>query len=96
MDGMYFSTERELLDNSIVFSQRHVEGKVDMMLYKGGAYVLGRSSEPSNLYSETEASMDSQGGFSPDISGFNAIQAIQLEKDGAAKIQQGEPLARGL
>ncbi|KAM4060117.1 arginosuccinate synthase domain-containing protein [Hirsutella rhossiliensis] len=92
-NGMYFSPERELLENSIVFSQRHVEGKVDMMVYKGGAYVLGRSSETSNLYSETQASMDTLEGFSPeDTSGFIAIQAIRLEKYGAAKIQQGEPL----
>lgn len=94
---MYFSPERELLENSILFSQRHVEGKVDMMVFKGGAYILGRSSETSNLYSETQASMDTLEGFSPeDTSGFIAIQAIRLEKYGAAKIQQGEPLTGGL
>lgn len=94
--GMYLSPERALLENSIVFSQRHVEGKVDMMVYKGGAYVLGRSSEISNLYSETEAFMDTLEGFGlKDTSGFIAIQAIRLEMYGAAKVKQCEPLTRG-
>lgn len=91
---MYFSPEREFLENSIIFSQKGVNGKVNMMAYKGNAYVLGRSSETSNLYSETEASMDTLEGFSPeDTSGFIAIQAIRLEKYGAQKIKDGEPLA---
>lgn len=30
-NGMYFSPEREILHNSIIFSQRHVEGKVNMV-----------------------------------------------------------------
>jgi len=94
--GMYFSPERELLENSIVFSQKHVHGKVDMMVYKGAAHVLSRSAPESNLYSEEQASMDTLEGFSPeDTTGFIAIQAIRLEKYGAAKIQHGEPLARG-
>ncbi|KAK5634229.1 hypothetical protein RRF57_009943 [Xylaria bambusicola] len=93
-NGMYFSPEREFLHNSIIFSQRHVEGKVNMVAYKGSAFVVGRSSETSNLYSETESSMDTLEGFSPmDTSGFIAIQAIRLEKYGARKIRDGEPLA---
>ncbi|RYP59476.1 hypothetical protein DL769_008507 [Monosporascus sp. CRB-8-3] len=94
-NGMYFSPEREFLENSIIFSQKNVNGKVNMMAYKGNAYVLGRSSDTSNLYSETEASMDTLEGFSPeDTSGFIAIQAIRLEKYGAQKIKDGEPLAK--
>ncbi|KAI0906623.1 argininosuccinate synthase [Ustulina deusta] len=92
-NGMYFSPEREFLENSIIFSQKNVNGTVHMMAYKGNAYVLGRFSETSNLYSETEASMDSLEGFSPEAtSGFLTIQAIRLEKYGAAKIKAGEPL----
>ncbi|KAL1861584.1 hypothetical protein VTK73DRAFT_7044 [Phialemonium thermophilum] len=95
-NGMYFSPERELLENSILFSQKHVHGTVNMMVYKGAAHVLSRSAPESNLYSEEQVSMDTLEGFSPeDTSGFIAIQAIRLEKYGAAKIKQGEPLARG-
>ncbi|KAB5578435.1 argininosuccinate synthase [Coniochaeta sp. 2T2.1] len=94
-NGMYFSPERELLENSIIFSQKHVAGKVDMMVYKGAAHVLARSAPESNLYSEEQASMDTLEGFSPeDTTGFIAVQAIRLEKYGAAKIQRGEPLTR--
>ncbi|KAI1364793.1 argininosuccinate synthase [Xylaria arbuscula] len=94
-NGMYFSPERELLENSIVFGQKHVHGKVDMMVYKGGYRVLARSAPESNLYSEEEASMDSLDGFDvTDTTGFIAIQGIRLQKYGAAKIQRGEPLAR--
>lgn len=53
-NGMYFSPEREFIENSIVFSQESVNGQVRMMAYKGQTYVLGRSSESSNLYSEED------------------------------------------
>ncbi|KAK5993768.1 Argininosuccinate synthase [Cladobotryum mycophilum] len=93
-NGMYFSPEREFLDNSIQFAQRNVNGQVRLLAYKGNVYTLGRSSTTSNLYSETAASMDSLEGFSPmDTSGFIAIQAIRLESYGLQKIKDGEPLS---
>jgi argininosuccinate synthase len=77
-NGMYFSPEREFIENSLLFSQRRVNGQVRLQLYKGNAYVLGRSSETEKLYSEEEASMDSLDNFSPmDTTGFIAIQAIR-------------------
>jgi len=92
-NGMYFSPEREFVENSIIFSQKNVNGVVRMLVYKGGAYVLGRSSETSNLYSEEDASMDSLETFSPmDTTGFIAIQSIRLKKYGESKIAQGTPL----
>ncbi|KAH7143786.1 argininosuccinate synthase [Dactylonectria macrodidyma] len=92
-NGMYFSPEREFLENSIVFSQQKVTGQVRMMVYKGTASVLGRKSDASNLYSEEQASMDSLDGFSPmDTTGFIAIQSIRLEKYGMQKIKDGQPL----
>ncbi len=72
---MYFSPEREFLENSVIFSQKNVNGTVHMMAYKGNSYVLGRFSETSNLYSETEASMDSLEGFSPEV-GFPAYSQL--------------------
>lgn len=76
--GMYFSPEREFLQNSIEFSQRQVDGKVNMMAYKGNAYVTGRSSESSNLYSETESSMDTLEGFSPMVSDNLTIAPLSM------------------
>ncbi|UPK89676.1 hypothetical protein LCI18_000611 [Fusarium solani-melongenae] len=95
-NGMYFSPERELVEHAIKFSQRQVEGKVNLVAYKGCAYVVGRSSETSNLYSADESSMDALDmNWTPqDTTGFIAIQAIRLEKYGARKIKDGEPLVR--
>lgn len=91
---MYFSPEREFVENSILHSQQHVNGQVRMMVYKGNAYVVGRSSETSNLYSEDDASMDSLETFTPgDATGFININAIRLKKYGEAKIAQGAPLS---
>jgi len=94
-NGMYFSPEREFLENSLIFAQENVTGEVRMQVYKGSAYVLGRKSDSSNLYSEQDASMDSLEGFSPmDTTGFIAIQAIRLEKYGLQKIKDGKPLTK--
>ncbi|KAJ4170088.1 hypothetical protein NW754_006229 [Fusarium falciforme] len=95
-NGMYFGPERELVEHAIKFSQRQVEGKVNLVAYKGCAYVVGRSSETSNLYSADESSMDTLDmNWTPqDTTGFIAIQAIRLEKYGARKIKDGEPLVR--
>ncbi|KAJ8120625.1 hypothetical protein ONZ43_g2713 [Nemania bipapillata] len=91
-NGMYFSPEREFLENSVTSSQKGVNGKANMMVYKGSAYVIGRSSETSNLYSETEASMDSLEGFSP--IGYFVSLSGRLKTYGAQKIIDDEPLIR--
>jgi Argininosuccinate synthase len=58
-----------------------VNGEVRLSCYKGGAYVLGRSSSTSKLYSQEEASMDSLDNFSPeDTTGFIKVQSIRLKK----------------
>lgn len=94
-NGMYFSPEREFVENSIIFSQRRVNGQVRLRCYKGNVYVLGRSSETEKLYSEEEASMDSLDNFSPeDTTGFIGIQSIRLKKYGLQKVEQGENLSR--
>jgi argininosuccinate synthase len=74
---MWFSPEVEFLNNSIEFSQKTVNGSVNLLAYKGNVYVVGRKSETSNLYSEEDASMDSLATFSPiDTTGFIAIQGV--------------------
>ncbi|KAF3072001.1 Argininosuccinate synthase [Trichoderma lentiforme] len=94
-NGMYFSPEREFIDNSIEFSQRNVSGVVRLAAYKGNVTILGRSSDSSNLYSQEDASMDSLEGFSPmDTSGFIAIQAMRLKKYGEQKRKDGAPLSQ--
>ncbi|KAJ8108817.1 hypothetical protein ONZ43_g6312 [Nemania bipapillata] len=95
-NGMYFTPEREFVEHAIKFSQRQVDGKVNLVAYKGCVYVVGRSSETSNLYSEDESSMDTLDmNWTPqDTTGFIAIQGIRIQKYGERKIKDGEPLSR--
>ncbi|PSS15046.1 hypothetical protein M430DRAFT_142407 [Amorphotheca resinae ATCC 22711] len=92
-NGLYFSPEREFLEESIVASQKNVNGQVRCRVYKGSFTVLGRSSETEKLYDASESSMDEIGAFSPaDTTGFISVQAIRLKKYGEAKEAKGERL----
>eukprot|EP00593_Proboscia_inermis_P006801 CAMPEP_0171300668 /NCGR_PEP_ID=MMETSP0816-20121228/9527_1 /TAXON_ID=420281 /ORGANISM="Proboscia inermis, Strain CCAP1064/1" /LENGTH=102 /DNA_ID=CAMNT_0011777369 /DNA_START=80 /DNA_END=388 /DNA_ORIENTATION=- len=57
----WLAPEMELVQNSIEFGQRDVEGSARMELYKENIAVLGRESEKS-LYNVDLASMDIEGG----------------------------------
>ncbi|PBP18707.1 argininosuccinate synthetase [Diplocarpon rosae] len=92
-NGLYFSPEREFLEQSIVASQKDVNGQVRCRVYKGSFSVLGRSSETSKLYDASESSMDEIGDFAPsETGGFITVQAIRLKKYGQAKADAGERL----
>ncbi|KAH6678587.1 argininosuccinate synthase-like protein [Halenospora varia] len=92
-NGLYFSPEREFLEESIVASQKTVNGQVRCRVYKGNFSILGRSSETEKLYDASESSMDEIGAFSPkDTTGFISVQAIRLKKYGDAKNAKGERL----
>jgi argininosuccinate synthase len=94
-NGLYFSPEREYVENSLVFSQKRVNGEVRLRLYRGNTWILGRSSETEKLYSEEESSMDSLVDFSPvDTTGFININAIRLRKYGVQKQEEGNSLAK--
>lgn len=91
-NGLYFSPERAFLQPSLDFSQQRVNGEVRLRLYKGNAYVLGRTSE-EKLYSEEDASMDSLTTFDPsETSGFITINAIRLKKYGLQMAEAGVEL----
>ncbi|TVY22044.1 Argininosuccinate synthase [Lachnellula arida] len=92
-NGLYFSPEREFLEQSIVASQKEVNGQVRCRVYKGSFFALGRSSETSKLYDASESSMDEIGDFAPsETGGFITVQAIRLKKYGQAKADAGERL----
>ncbi|KAF8477200.1 argininosuccinate synthase [Kalaharituber pfeilii] len=92
-NGLYFSPEREFLENSIIASQKTVNGKVRCAVYKGYFSVLGRSSDTEKLYDMNESSMDIIGGLEPvDSTGFINVQAIRLKKYGMKKMELGEKL----
>ena len=92
-NGLYFSPEREFLEESIIASQKNVNGQVRCRVFKGAFSILGRSSETEKLYDASESSMDEIGAFSPaDTTGFISVQAIRVKKHGEAKIARGERL----
>jgi argininosuccinate synthase len=92
-NGLYFSPEREFLEESIVASQKNVNGTVRCRAYKGSFIVLGRSSETEKLYDASESSMDEIGAFEPaDTTGFISVQAIRLKKFGQKAQEEGRKL----
>ena len=96
-NGLYFSPEREFLENSITASQKSVNGAVRCRAYKGMFSVVGRWSETEKLYDESESYMDEIGDFQPqDTTGFISVQAIRLKKYGKAKEASGQSLVTGL
>ena len=78
-NGFWFSPEREMLQAAIDLSQRHVEGKVRLKLYKGNVIVTGRSS-PKSLYSEALVTFeDDRGAYDQkDANGFIQLNALRL------------------
>jgi argininosuccinate synthase len=91
-NGFWFSPEMELIMNSISFSQRNVNGAVEMKLYKGNVIILGRES-PNALYLNDLASMDIEGGgkgldYDPsDSKGFIRINAVRLKANSIVRNQ---------
>jgi len=78
-NGFWFSPEMEFLINAISFSQKYVNGDVDVTLFKGNCRVNCRRSETS-LYNEELASMDVEGSQydAADADGFIKINAVRL------------------
>ncbi|RTE79340.1 hypothetical protein BHE90_006155 [Fusarium euwallaceae] len=94
--GMYFTPEREFVQQAISISQKQVDGKVEALAYKDNVIIVGRSSETSNLYSEEESSMDTldMDWSVEDTTGFINVNAIRIAKYGERKIRDGEPLSK--
>jgi|EP01040_Poterioochromonas_malhamensis_P000651 argininosuccinate synthase len=89
-NGFWYSPEMELIMNTIDFSQRYINGAVELKLYKGNVIVLGRES-PNALYSADLASMDIEDGgkgleYDPvDAKGFIRINAVRLRANAILK-----------
>ncbi|KAH9471932.1 hypothetical protein Pst134EA_002561 [Puccinia striiformis f. sp. tritici] len=89
-NGYWFSPEREFVQSALEASQKNVNGRVRLSLYKGNVIVDGRASN-EGLYDARESSMDEMGGFEPtDTSGFIQIESIRLRKWGAQREAQGK------
>uniref|UniRef100_A0A673ZEK5 Argininosuccinate synthase n=1 Tax=Salmo trutta TaxID=8032 RepID=A0A673ZEK5_SALTR len=76
-NGFWYSPECEFVRHCIDKSQESVDGKVQLSVFKGQVYILGRES-PKSLYNEELVSMDVQGDYDPcDASGFIKINAVR-------------------
>uniref|UniRef100_A0A3P8YB09 Argininosuccinate synthase n=1 Tax=Esox lucius TaxID=8010 RepID=A0A3P8YB09_ESOLU len=79
-NGFWYSPECDFVRHCIDKSQENVEGKVQLSVFKGQVYILGRES-PRSLYNEELVSMDVQGDYDPcDASGFIKINAVRLRE----------------
>uniref|UniRef100_A0A3B4VNS9 Argininosuccinate synthase n=1 Tax=Seriola dumerili TaxID=41447 RepID=A0A3B4VNS9_SERDU len=79
-NGFWYSPECDFVRHCIAKSQENVEGKVQLSVFKGHVYILGRES-PKSLYNEELVSMDVQGDYDPcDASGFIRINAVRLRE----------------
>ncbi|WP_020173927.1 argininosuccinate synthase [Methyloferula stellata] len=78
-NGFWFSPEREMLQALIDKSQTYVSGRVRLKLYKGGVYVVGRSS-PLSLYDQDLVTFE-EGAVAydhKDAAGFIKLNALRL------------------
>ncbi len=85
-NGFWFSPERDMLQAAIDNSQQHVEGEVNLKLYKGNVIVTGRSS-PASLYSEELVTFEDDAGAydQEDAHGFIQLNALRLRTLAARK-----------
>ncbi|KAK1155519.1 argininosuccinate synthase-like [Acipenser oxyrinchus oxyrinchus] len=90
-NGFWYSPECEFVRCCIATSQESVEGKVQLSVFKGQVYILGRES-PKSLYNEELVSMNVQGDYDPcDASGFIKINSLRLKEYHRLQSKAGKP-----
>ncbi len=79
-NGYWFSPERKLLQVLIDDSQKTVNGKVRIKLYKGTMMVVGRESSTDSLFDMKISTFDDDGGAydQADAGGFIKLNALRL------------------
>ena len=79
-NGYWFSPEREMMQALIDQSQKNVEGKIRLKLYKGNVLITGRES-PLSLYNPDLATFESDKIYSQkDAEGFIKLNALRLRE----------------
>ncbi|CAD7286718.1 Argininosuccinate synthase [Campylobacter majalis] len=85
-NGFWFSPEREMLQAAIDKTQEHVNGVVELELYKGNVIILGRKSENDSLFDEAFSTFEEDSVYDQtDAKGFiklNALRFIIAGKNG--------------
>ena len=80
-NGFWFAPEREALQALIDTTQKTVNGRVRLKLYKGGVWVVGRQSDKNSLFSQNIATFENDDGAydQKDAQGFIALNALRLK-----------------
>lgn len=88
-NGYWWSPEREMLQQSIDWTQATVNGTVRLKLYKGNVTVVGRKSDDS-LFDEAIATFEDDGGAydQADADGFIKLNALRLRNLAAKRAGQ--------
>jgi len=77
-NGYWWSPEREMLQSAIDATQEHVEGTVNLKLYKGNVMVVGRESVKS-LFSEAHSTFEEDDVYDQtDAEGFIKLNALRF------------------
>lgn len=78
-NGFWFSPERLMLQALIDESQKHVNGRVRLELYKGGVSVLGRESAKDSLFNAAYSTFEEDEVYNQkDAEGFIKLNALRL------------------
>src|SRR5204863_5578218 len=79
-NGYWWSPERKLLQTLIDASQRGVNGRVRLKLYKGNVAVAGRDSKSDSLFDPVIATFEEDRGAydQADASGFIRLNALRM------------------
>ena len=78
-NGYWWSAERKAMQALIDESQRHVNGKVRLRLYKGNVTVIGRESDDSLFDAKMATFEDDLGAYDQqDAAGFIQLNALRL------------------
>ena len=90
-NGYWWSPEREMLQNTIDWTQQRVNGSVRVKLYKGNVEVVGRKS-PDSLFDEDIATFEDDGGAynQADAEGFIKLNALRLRTLASKRDQGGQ------
>jgi len=89
-NGYWFSPERQLLQTLIDESQRNVNGRVRLKLYKGTIIVVGRESKTDSLFDEAISTFDEDDGAynQADAEGFIKLNALRMRIAANAKARR--------
>jgi len=89
-NGYWFSPERQLLQTLIDESQKNVNGRVRLKLYKGTIIVVGRESKTDSLFDEAISTFDEDDGAynQADAEGFIKLNALRMRIAANAKARR--------